>query len=85
MSPDIPCDHGQVLTVPRESDPRALERGQRQRRLADRQHRQIGRCDTAQVARALLQVEGVGQLAHLGRKKMNTDATANQSDEGSSI
>jgi hypothetical protein len=54
----------EVLSVAGQTDPRPLERGKRQRRLADRQDRRTCRGYLPQVTGALLGIEGVGQLGH---------------------
>ena len=73
MPPEIASQRIEVLAIARESDARALERGQRQRRLAHRQHRRVGGCKIAQVARALLQVEGI-QAARSSRPRKITNS-----------
>jgi hypothetical protein len=64
MAANIPREGDEVLPVSSEGDTRPLERGKRERRLGDRQHRRPRRTERAQILRALLGIEGVGQFRH---------------------
>ena len=64
----VASDQLQVIAVAREIDPPALERGQRQRRLGDRQDAPVRGAELAQKALATFGVGAVGRLDHGSRR-----------------
>src|SRR6185437_13277274 len=64
VPPDIPGERGEVLAVTAEIYARPLERGERERRLSDRQDRRVRGTELAQVAGALCGIEDLRQFAH---------------------
>src|SRR5262249_44790585 len=65
MAADIAREHPQMLAVPFRSDPRALERGERQGRLGDRQNALARGAKLAQKTRASLRIVALRWAIHL--------------------